>query len=124
MGLILHLPPPLKVDTASPFPNMDVNPFGAELQGAMVGGSAWGRGQGAEPGVVCVYVHVCLCGGAVRVRTMYVLFSLQFEEVYKSALGCFVNGAERLVSEHGDLADHYLRKASVLSAVRMLADGW
>ena len=40
---------------------------------------------------------------------------LQFEEVYKSALGCFVNGAERLVSEHGDLADQYLRKASVCS---------
>ena len=35
--------------------------------------------------------------------------------MYKSALGCFVNGAERLVSEHGDLADQYLRKASVCS---------
>lgn len=70
--------------------------------------------------MVCVYVHVCLCGEGVY----HVLFSLQFEEVYKSALGCFVNGAERLVSEHGDLADHYLRKASVLSAVCMLAHGW
>ena len=64
---------------------------------------------------VCAYVHVCLCGGVVRVTC--ILFLLQLEEVYKSALGCFVNGSEKLVSaaEHGDHADQYLRKARVHS---------
>ena len=57
-------------------PNMSVNPFGEELQGAML------------------------------------------DEVYKSAVGCLVNGTERVVSEHGDLADQYLRKAFKLSDAR------
>ena len=50
-------------------------------------------------------------------RVTCILFLLQLEEVYKSALGCFVNGSERLVSaaEHGDHADQYLRKARVHS---------
>lgn len=55
---------------------MSVNPFGEELQGAML------------------------------------------DKVYKSAVGCLVNGTERVVSEHGDLADQYLRKAFKLSDVR------
>ena len=42
-----------------------------------------------------------------------ILFLLQLDKVYKSAVGCLVNGTERVVSEHGDLADQYLRKASV-----------
>ena len=50
-------------------------------------------------------------------RVTCLLFLLQLEEVYKSALGCFVCGSERLVSaaEHGGQADQYLRKASVHS---------